>query len=247
MKIITTTINIINLVNHAFNYVVKTSDFYKIDESHALKHSMEVYGFAKRIYESELIKNPYLETQRDIIYMAAIGHDMCDKKYMNEREGIEKYKEYLSGLMPENELEIMGEIIGTMSYSKVKENGYPELGEYQLAYHIVREADLLSAYDIDRCIMYGMYVEKLNYDRAVKRAIELFDTRVFKYRSDKLFVTQYSKKESLKAFSNTAKSGPAPLRTGYGNCNTAKPASPKLSTAPSPASPQASASAPEVT
>ena len=205
MKIITTTINIINLVNHSFNYVVKTSDFYKIDESHALKHSMEVYGFAKRIYESELIKNPYLETQRDIIYMAAIGHDMCDKKYMNEREGIEKYKEYLSGLMPENELKIMGEIIGTMSYSKVKENGYPELGEYQLAYHIVREADLLSAYDIDRCIMFRMFRDNIEYGEALIDAVELFDNRVFRMRQDKLFITNYSKRESLKLHKNAKK------------------------------------------
>ena len=205
MKIITTTINIINLVNHAFNYVVKTSDFYKIDESHALKHSMEVYGFAKRIYDSELIKNPYLETQRDIIYMAAIGHDMCDKKYMNEREGIEKYKEYLSGLMPENELEIMGEIIGTMSYSKVKANGYPELGEYQLAYHIVREADLLSAYDIDRCIMFRMFRDNIEYGEALIDAVELFDNRVFRMRQDKLFITNYSKRESLKLHKNAKK------------------------------------------
>ena len=205
MKIITTTINIINLVNHAFNYVVKTSDFYKIDESHALKHSMEVYGFAKRIYESELVKNPYLETQRDIIYMAAIGHDMCDKKYMNEREGIEKYKEYLYGFMPENELEIMGKIIGTMSYSKVKANGYPELGEYQLAYHIIREADLLSAYDIDRCIMFRMFRDNIEYGEALIDAVELFDNRVFRMRQDKLFITNYSKRESLKLHKNAKK------------------------------------------
>jgi hypothetical protein len=85
-----------------------------------------------------------------------------------------------------------------MSYSKVKVNGYPNLDEFQLAYHIVREADLLSAYDIDRCVIYGMYVEKLEYDVALKRAVKLFESRILKYRSDNLFVTQYSKKESLK-------------------------------------------------
>ena len=39
---------------------------------------MEVYQFAKQIYESELIINPYIENHKEIIYMAAIGHDMCD-------------------------------------------------------------------------------------------------------------------------------------------------------------------------
>lgn len=206
-----TAISIMNLVNRGFKYVVETSDLYKIDESHALKHSMEVYGFAKRIYESELIKNPYLEQQREIIYMAAIGHDMCDKKYMDEKEGIIRYQNYLSDIMTTSDLEIMGKIIGTMSYSKVKANGYPDLGEYQLAYHIVREADLLSAYDIDRCIMYTMHRDNCNYTTALLEALNLFDYRVFRMRQDRLFKTDYSKKESLK-LNKKAKKDVASLR-----------------------------------
>jgi hypothetical protein len=198
MRIMSTSIAIMNLVNRGFNHVIDTSIQFKIDESHALKHSMEVYGFAKRIYESEVKKNPFLEQQREIIYMAAIGHDMCDKKYMDEKEGIIKYQNYLSDFMPQNDLEIMGKIIGTMSYSKVKINGYPKLEEYQLAYHIVREADLLAAYDIDRCIIYSMYKENTEYTAALKRALELFDNRVFRMRQDRLFKTNYSRNESLK-------------------------------------------------
>lgn len=194
----TTSLSLQVLINHAFKYVIETSHFYKIDESHGLKHSMEVFGFAKRIYESEVLKNPFLETQKEIIYSAAIGHDMCDKKYMNETEGIIKYSKYLSEFMIPNDIEIMSKIISTMSYSKVKVNGFPDLGEYQLAYHIVREADLLAAYDIDRSIMYTMHRDNCKYTEALKKALELFDNRVFKMRSDKLFKTSYSRKESLK-------------------------------------------------
>ena len=46
--------------------------------------------------------------------------------------------------MKNNDLEVIGKIIGTMSYSKVKANGYPDLGEYQLAYHIVRGSGFIS-------------------------------------------------------------------------------------------------------
>jgi len=198
MKILTTMVHLVNLINHGFRYVIDTSNHYKIDESHALKHSMEVYGFAKRIYESEVKNNPYLEQQREIIYMAAIGHDMCDKKYMDEKEGIERYKKHLTSHMSSNDLEIIGKIIGTMSYSKVKVNGYPDLGEYQLAYHIVREADLLAAYDIDRCIIYSIHKETLEYNTALRRALDLFDNRVFRMRQDRLFKTKYSRNESLK-------------------------------------------------
>jgi len=198
MKLIMASLTLFNLINAGFKYVVETSKLYNIDESHALKHSMEVYGLAKKIYESEVLKNSILEQQQAIIFMAAIGHDMCDKKYMDEKEGIRKYQDYLSEYMTRADLEIMGQIIGTMSYSKVKVNGFPELGEYQTAYHIVREADLLAAYDIDRCIIYTIYRDNCSYTDALKVAVELFDNRVFRMRQDRLFKTVYSKKESLK-------------------------------------------------
>lgn len=198
MKFITKMFSLNALLNNSFQYVINTSKIYNIDESHSLKHSMEVFGFAKRIYDNEVVKNTFLENQKEIIFAAAIGHDMCDKKYMNETEGILNYKRYLSEFMIPNDLEIMGKIISTMSYSKVKINGYPDLGEYQLAYHIVREADLLAAYDIDRCIIYTMHRDNCSYDIALKEAFQLFDYRVFKMRTDKLFKTSYSKKESLK-------------------------------------------------
>jgi hypothetical protein len=198
-------ITLINLVNYAFQYVIDTSRVYNIDESHALKHSMEVFGFAKKIYDIEKKQNPLLENQKNIIYMAAIGHDMCDKKYMNEQEGITKYQQYLSNFMTPIDLEIMGKIISTMSYSKVKINGYPNLGDYQLAYHIVREADLLAAYDIDRCIIYKMYHDEMDYSEALKDAFKLFNNRVFKMRKEHLFITEYSKKESLKLHKKSEK------------------------------------------
>ena len=85
---------------------------------------------------------------------------MCDKKYMDEDTGLEKINQFLEDKMTPLELDITKQIITTMSYSKVKTNGYPELNEYQMAYHIVREADLLSAYDFDRCMFYNIHVQK---------------------------------------------------------------------------------------
>jgi hypothetical protein len=198
MKIMSESFVIANLLNYAFQYVINTSKKFNIDESHALKHSMEVYRFSKRIYESELVIHPYLESQKEIIYMCAIGHDMCDKKYMDESQGILEYKQYLSKQLTLEQLEIMGKIISSMSYSKVKANGYPtDLSEYELAYHIVREADLLAAYDIDRCIMYKMYKDNLLYSDAFQNALDLFDKRVFLMIPDDLFITEYSKKKAL--------------------------------------------------
>ena len=186
------------LINHAFKFVIKTSSEYNIDESHSLKHSMEVFHFADKILCDEIKYKPYLESQKNIIFTSAILHDMCDKKYMNENTGIRKIEEYMKPYMTNTELDVISKIITTMSYSKVKQNGYPQLGEFQTAYHIVREADLLAAYDMDRCIIYGMMVENLSYTDAVVRAKELFKKRVLNYRTDNLFVSQYAELLSLK-------------------------------------------------
>lgn len=186
------------IINAAFNYVIETSNKYHIDESHSLKHSMEVFQYANTIYNNEIINYPILEEQKDIIFISAIIHDMCDKKYMNEKKGIENIKLYFRDLLPQERMDIVGYIISTMSYSKVKVYGFPDLGEYQMAYHIVREADLLSSYDIDRCIIYGMNCERLNYIDALNRAFYLYKERVINYNKDNLFVTEYSRHKSIK-------------------------------------------------
>ena len=116
---------------------------------------------------------------------------------MDETEGVKQYCRYLDTYLEPVELDIMEKIITTMSYSKVKVNGYPELGEYQTAYNIVREADLLSAYDFNRCIIYKMYRNNWSYMDALSEALELFEIRVLKMITDELFTTTYAKKESL--------------------------------------------------
>ena len=82
------------LVSRAFELVMVLCKKFNIDESHSLKHSMEVYNFALRIYESELITNAYLEQQKDIIIIAAILHDTIDKKYVTEETGIAEICEH---------------------------------------------------------------------------------------------------------------------------------------------------------
>ena len=184
-----------DFINLAFKCVVDLTKKYNIDESHSLKHSMEVMRFASDIYDSELVSNPHLLGQRDVIILSAILHDMCDKKYVDEVEGLAEIQRYMSEF---SDFPVIAKIITTMSYSKVKKNGYPDLGIYQLAYHIVREADLLAAYDIDRCIIFAMAVHKMNYTDAVDHADELFKGRVMKYIDDGLFVTEYSKRKAGK-------------------------------------------------
>lgn len=193
-----------------------TSNKYQIDESHGLAHSMNVLHFANNIYEAEKKNHPILEGQAKVIFVSAIIHDMCDKKYVDESEGLYNINAFLDDKMTREEIDMTKKIINTMSYSKVKKIGFPELHEYQMAYHIVREADLLSAYDFDRCMLYKIYnvnnvckiynennTHNKNSDEhgqnemdildAFNNANELFQNRVLKHNVDGLFITEYSR------------------------------------------------------
>jgi HD superfamily phosphodiesterase len=189
---------IFSIINYAFNYVIQTSLKYNIDESHALRHSMDVYHFANKIYDNEIYISPFLKEQKNVIMCSAILHDMCDKKYMNEEDGIIKMNAHMKDHVSDEELNMMNKIITTMSYSTVKKNGYPQLNNYNLAYHIVREADLLAGYDVERCIIYQMMHENYDYVSSVAFAKELFEKRMLKYIDDGLFVNEFSKEMAKK-------------------------------------------------
>jgi hypothetical protein len=80
-----------------------------------------------------------------------------------------------------------------MSLSQVKKNGFPYLQDYQWAYHIVREADLLASYDMDRAMIYHMYHSKNDVFSSYENTLALFETRVNTYYKDNLFMTEYGK------------------------------------------------------
>ena len=100
------------------------------------------------------------------------------------------------------EMDMMNNIVTQMSYSHVKENGYPNLENYNLAFHIVREADLLAAYDVERCFVYKMKNEKNSYETTYPDVISLFENRILKYIDDDLFITEYSKSKARNLHDN---------------------------------------------
>lgn len=188
------------LLSRLFNYVMLATSKYNIDESHGVSHSMNVLYYADQIYQSELYKTPALKTQENIIYISAVLHDMADKKYVDENQGIQEIVGFISNdtnIITPIEIEVITEIIQTMSYSKVKKQGFPELGEFQPAYHIVREADLLTAYDFDRCLIYNMNKKYGDLMDALDEAENLFNNRMFLHNEHGLFLSDYSKHKSI--------------------------------------------------
>jgi hypothetical protein len=116
---------------------------------------------------------------------------------MDEKDGLKEIEKFLQGehILNPADIGVCKQIMSTMSYSKVKQNGFPNLGCYQTAYNIVREADLLSSYDFDRTMIYNLNKGnslKTSYSNSMK----LFEERVFNYNTDKLFVSEYAKQKS---------------------------------------------------
>ena len=189
------------LLSKIIGFVITTTAKYSIDESHGLSHSLNALFYANKIFEREIIKKPYIKPQERLIYISAAIHDMCDKKYMDEKTGIKNICEYLTTIKSPQlhtyEIDAVSKIISTMSYSTVKKNGFPNLQEFQSAYHIVRESDLLCAYDFDRSMIYHMSVKNETIYNAYDNARDLFMTRVLKHNDDKLFFTDFAREESL--------------------------------------------------
>jgi HD superfamily phosphodiesterase len=189
--------NTMSFLTKLFNYVLLASAKYNIDESHGLSHSMNVLQFASELYQNELPKHSHLEDHERIIYTSAVLHDMCDKKYMNEIVGLLEIEDFLRPELEPFEIGAVKHIISTMSYSTVKKNGFPNLGIYQNAYNIVREADLLAAYDFDRTMIYQMKRNNNNIEEAFKNSNELFENRVLKHIDDNLITSNYGIKKAL--------------------------------------------------
>jgi hypothetical protein len=180
-----------------FKYVFVTTTKFNINESHGMKHSMDVLNFAHKIYKSESYKGNDLKKYEKIIYTSAILHDMCDKKYVDQNTGLKDINYFLKEKASFSEITMINHIISTMSYSFVKKNGFPNFGQHQLVYHIVREADLLAAYDFDRCLIYNIHKMDGNVTKAFSDSKTLFENRIFKHNIDNLFITDFSKEESL--------------------------------------------------
>ncbi len=187
---------IMKFISSLVQFIMATTQSKSLDESHGVMHSFNTLHYAQNIFENEKLTHSDLIPHERVVYVASALHDMCDKKYMNESEGIDRIDNMLKEHITDKEIKAVHDIVGTMSYSKVKKKGFPDLGKYQSAYHVVREADLLCAYDFDRALIYHMYHKNNDFQEAYQESMELFKNRVFKHEKDNLFTYDYSKQQA---------------------------------------------------
>lgn len=161
------------LVKNSLSLVSQFSIINNIDKSHNEHHSKEVLFWAVDIMESQNKK--FTRSELNIIIQSCILHDLVDKKYSPDEKFV---KNYLANLHSTEEIDTIMNIITTMSYSKIfKDNTiiFPDWiqdSPYNECFHITREADLLSSYNIARMIEYR---KNLNMpDPMIREEIPIF-------------------------------------------------------------------------
>ena len=171
------------------NFVKSQCLKYNIDESHGVKHARGTWARAAMLIKTLPDMN---QDEKQVALYAAALHDTCDSKYCPVEEASRDIRDFLNYInMDLEEIQAVIDIVTTMSYSKLKmsvKDGliqYPGHGKWQRAYHIARNADLLEAYIVARCVLYNKHIyPNKTEDEHWKRAEELFNDRMFKYVSE---------------------------------------------------------------
>lgn len=152
------------MIKTSIPLIEKHSVKYNIDESHNHVHSAEVAKYCLQILKCE--KNINLKDKK-IALLGSLFHDTIDSKYIKGQNTDLILKNLLEQVVPQEEEIIKTVILFSkyISYSKtVKKNKdgtlrftLPEpLQDFEnlQAYHVMRNADLLSSYNLQRSLIY---------------------------------------------------------------------------------------------
>ncbi len=185
----------INFVNHM-------CEIYSIDNSHGIEHSFGTMNMAGIIVDHYLaIETTIIESLTQsrasfIIKVTAFIHDMIDDKYVKDSDMFNANLS-LDTLLTQlefnlYEISIVHCIIDNMSYSKrqkIRKTGKDiDIGKYQLALAIIRDADLINAYNADRAWQFS--VNNTPNDKNIYKTVyELMSNRVLTYHDNEITTT----------------------------------------------------------
>lgn len=181
----------------SLKFVKEYSIKYNIDKSHNEHHSKEVLYWAIDIMTT--MNTTFRTSELNVISQACILHDMVDSKYRGADE--EHVRDYLIKTYNEEETDAVMNIINTMSYSKIMKKNkvvFPEWihhSSYKRSFHIVREADLLSSYNIARMIEYRL-AQKMPISMIKKEVPVFYHKRMAKLLGQGHFVHFSSRKRA---------------------------------------------------
>ena len=188
-------LSFLHLVPIVENFIRKKTIEYHIDYSHNIHHSWRVkeLGFLIAHNDYHLTKK-----QEEVLYLSCMLHDMCDPKYTPMVQTILDISRFLKEecAVPMMTHDGVMNIITSMSYRKiVQPDGKIQFPcwlhrerNFQNVYHITREADLLSSYDLKRMIHYKREKLGMLYSSDIyKDVLETIDQRMSRLLERKLF------------------------------------------------------------
>lgn len=206
-----------NLILKSLEMIRDHSYKYGVDDSHNHKHSSEVLHFV-----SEINMNCYDRKRMNILILSALYHDVIDGKYMkfDKTKKMNILYDYVEKLdLGRDRIDIFENvwfIINNMSYSKtviVDENNEPRYNEFEFIkkyenrdiYDLVRNADLISSYNLKRAFDYSIYkdnidVNEITYEKIndiYKEVEDLYKRRMHKLRKNKILTLKNAKCDKL--------------------------------------------------
>ncbi|KAF1917872.1 hypothetical protein BDU57DRAFT_179841 [Ampelomyces quisqualis] len=154
------------------------------DNSHDYQHILRVVSNANRILEAEIEDDPSKSFDTSALFLAALLHDVGDRKYVKPGEDVEnQISTVLCERGADEDLALKVQtIVKNVSYSHEVQNPeavtstlriYPELG-------IVQDADRLDAIGavgVARCFSFGAARFP---DQPMTRAIDHFDEKLYR-------------------------------------------------------------------
>jgi hypothetical protein len=180
------------MINNVYDWTVKRSYEYMIDDSHNHIHSREVLYHFLELKENTKFFDNFDEKKYQCAILGCLLHDMMDKKYMDENKGLYDIINFLKNEKVDNDIiDSLSTFLPTVSYSKTvitKENKL-ELSvptkiknhEFYQCFEAIRVSDLISSYNLQRTLMYQLKKKQ-------GTVFEIFDYLEYLYniRMDKL-------------------------------------------------------------
>lgn len=158
-----------------------------IDDSHNHLHAKEVLFWANILVRKEKVRD---EQELLMIGRCALLHDMMDHKYTDFSDRVREHLECFHSI---DDVDYMMDRMKAMSYHKiVRSDGfvvmpYPDTDR---VFHIVREADLLSSFNIARMVEFRLRNKDLSDDEIRRDVLDVYSTRMGTLCEKGLFTTR---------------------------------------------------------
>jgi len=176
-----------------YNFIDTFCKEYNIDPSHDVTHSRDCVYFAEKLMDYSFSMDEKMMAR----YAAAL-HDCVDKKYVDPELASLHVHQFLTSIgWSDARANALLSMITTMSYSKLcgavvdRKPVFPDHGDWNRVYHVVRQADLLCSYRVHRCYQYQLRIHPdwTDHEHWV-RIKAMFQDRMFKYVTNGWFLSR---------------------------------------------------------